>query len=862
MKKRKKQRSLGSKILCVAIAAALAVGIGCLAYYLTRYAFFDDYKALLKTYDYESGENLVLGEEKLPGNDDYALVAQTDYLKLYLNSDTTDVAVYDKRSGEITYAVPAEAEEDPIANGVNKNYLKSHLILNYYNSSRTSGIFDSYSMSVERDQFQFEGIENGVRVIYNMGDFSKSTGTVPQYMTEDKYEEILGQLSEADAGNFARYYTTNSDVPGMRQLLKTARNNRIAQERLQVMLEGVGFTEDDYVEQMSLAGDSVSIPVSFTVALEYRLKDDYVEVSVPVCSIEERGGAAVYKIDVLRNFGAAGMDETGYIVVPNGDGSIICFNNGKTAASNYSQYLYGIDPLAADYTVMETSNNASMSLYGLCKENATILATVESGASMAVVNAGVAGKVNSYNYAFTTFVIRGSEKLEMFGTTGNEAVLPIIEPEPYDQNLTIRYTFLDDSHSGYSGIAQYYRDRLTDEGVLQQKSADTDIKFYYDVISGVEMTEFFLGKQYMGLTAMTTFEEAGLMSNQLAEKGISNQVMNLQGWFNGGYYHDVADKIQVPGKLGGKSDLETLNRTVSGNGGSLYTDVAFQKVTNESKRYNYQAESSKYYGSGYVAAFGQVNPVTLRQTSSLGYPETLYDLISPRFLVHYVDSFANRIQNFDVDGISLRDLGSELHSDKKRSEIIDRENALTVVKAQLEKIQSTQKNVMVSQANDYAWGVADDILNLPLSDNAYILIDANIPLYEMIVHGSIDYCGGVYNLTNVKDPRMQILTMIEYGASPHFVFTWEETTKMKYSGLNNNYSTTFLTWADTAVNVYNEVNEALRQVDGEYMVSHTILENGVRKIDYSNGISVYVNYSQQDLYADGEKVPAMGYAVK
>jgi len=157
--------------------------------------------------------------------------------------------------------------------------------------------------------------------------------------------------------------------------------------------------------------------------------------------------------------------------------------------------------------------------------------------------------------------------------------------------------------------------------------------------------------------------------------------------------------------------------------------------------------------------------------------------------------------------------------------------------------------------------VADDILNLPLGDNDYVIVDESIPLYEMIVHGSIDYCGNVYNLTDVADEREQVLTMIEYGAAPHFVFTWQETTEMKYSGLNRNYATTFSTWNDKAAQVYGEVSSVLDQVAGETMISHEILANGLRRCEYSNGTVIYVNYTDSALKADGLSVPAMGCAV-
>lgn len=862
METTKRPIPVARKLLYILIVVAILAGLIYLGYYLIRFTYYDEYTQYLSGYEVETATELSLEKTKLTGYKNYKLVTENDILGMYLNEKTSDVAILDKRTGEITFGIPPEADDDPVANASNRDYLKSHIIVNYYNSLRKEGVSDSYSMAVERDQVTYESLENGVRVTYTMGDLSNSLGVVPTYISEEKYAELTAAMSEEDAASFSRYYSTNSSVSGMRELLKAARNNKNTKKKLTAILESVGFTEEDCVEQMNLAGSAVTIPISFVISLDYRLEDDHLEVSIPVSCIEENGGASIYRIQLLRNFGAQDSSGSGYIVVPNGDGSIINFNNGKTKSGNYSQYVYGMDLLAADYTVTEKSNDATMGLYGLCKENGTILATIEEGASLAFITAGVSGNINNYNYAYTSFIVRGSETLSMFGTTGNEADLPIMEPNMYDHDLTVRYTFLDSEHSGYNGIASYMRQRLIDEGVLTPKEENGDVKLYCDVLTGVEMTKYFLGKQYQGLTVMTNFEQAGEIFDTLASLGVTKQAVNLQGWFNGGYFHDVADRIRVPSKLGGKSGLEELNEKIQESGGSLYVDVALQKVASTSKRYNEQAESSKYYGSGYVASFGQVNPVSLRQTSSLGYDENLYDLISPKFLVRYATAFADKITDYDVDGISLRDLGSSLQSDKRRTEMIDREDALDVVTAMLDTMEQTGKQIMVNHANDYAWSVAEDITNLPLDDNDYIIVDENIPLYEMIVHGCIDYCGNVYNLTDASSERQQILTMLEYGASPHFLFTWEETSEMKYSALNVDYSTTFSVWSQTAADVYAEVNTVLSQVSGEQMVSHEILENGVRKVTYSNGITIYVNYSAKELQADGLTVPALGYTVQ
>ncbi len=764
-------KRIGLGILC----AAAVIAVLYLAYYFFHYMNYNEYQKSLSSYEYETGGTYAPLQEARADVPGYELVSETESLKLYTDPATANVAVYDKRNGQITYSNPPDADNDSIANATNLALLKSQFVLYYYDADVKSGNYNSYAGSVAKNQFYPEGIEGGIRYVYQVGD------------------------------------------------------------------------QDD-------------ASIHFDVPLEYRLKDDYLEVSVPVKGIHEYGNGYVYRIQLLRFFGATSYEDEGYLVVPNGSGSLIRFNNGKTAAANYSQYVYDIDPLAANYTTLENTETARLGLFGICKEDSGLLVTIEDGASTSLITAGVSGAYNDYNYAYPTFVLRIADNLRMFGDSTQDVY--VMEPDAYDVNLTVRYTFLTEEYGGYDGLANYYRERLVREGVLDTKQEGGNIPFYYDVIAGVKETAHFLGTQYLSTFSMTDFDEAREISNELVASGIDNQVMNLQGWFNGGYYHDAPDKVKVIRKLGGKSDLESLNDAVAANGGRMYADVAFQQVTEADDGFNYGSEGARYYGAGYVASFGLVNPTTLRNTSSLGYIENGYDVLSPKFLPRYVGKFIKKVNGLGISGISLRDLGSYLSSDKKRTNLINREEALDVVLAQLQALEGTGKAILTNQANDYAFAYSDGIINAPVAGNTYAIIDEDIPLYEMILHGYIPCGSELLNFENRDDAGRIALELIEAGVSPHYVFTWKASNEMKETALNRYYSTTFSTWKAEAVSTYNKVNEALSQVSGAAMTGHEILDNGVRKVTYENGVVIYINYGEEEQQADGFTIPALSYRLE
>ncbi len=770
--------SLAKKIILFILAAALVAGLVYITYYLIRFKFYMGHEKYLTDYEYETGTELKFISESNPDVPGFKLVTENEYLKLYTDPATCNVAVYDKRDGSIAYTNPVDADNDTIAKAANKNFLKSQFILSFYNTAVASANMDSYSKSVQAHKYTYEAVTNGLRYVYQVGE--------PQNIGKD------------------------------------------------------GMTW-------------------FVVPLEYRLDGDSLVVNIPVKGIEEHGPGYIYKIQLLRYMAASSYDDEGYIVVPNGSGAIINFNNGKTDAAQYSQYIYGIDPLVANYTTRENMDDARLPIFGLCYNNRSVLATVENGATVATITANVSGVYNDCNYAYATFVIRNADNLQMFGDSMNDTY--VMEDKLYDINLQVRYSFLKEDHKGYAGLANYYREKLIKEGRLTPSGRTGDIPLYYDVITGVKETGHILGVGYLHVFSMTTFKEAERIAETLKDMGVGNQTMNLQGWFNEGYYHDTADKVRVLLKLGGKSGLSSLNDKLASLGGTLYGDVALQKVTFADNSFNYNAESSRYYGGGYVAAFGQNNPTTLRNTASLGYTETRYDLLSPRFLPRYVDSFVKKITKVDISGISLRDLGNTVQSDKKRTCVIDREQALNVVKGQLDKIESVGKPILMDYANEYAFDYTKDIINVPTDSNEFFICDETIPLYQMIVHGCIDYSSKLLNYEDSYSEQKTILQLIETGTAPHYHFTWEEASRMKDTGLNRFYATTFANYADEAVRVYNYVNTALKEVHDAQITDHRI-DGDLRAVTYSNGVTIYVNYGDTAGTIDGVTVDPMSYRLE
>ncbi len=851
-----------SKKIVISIIAAIILAIGGYGIYMcVHYFFYDDYKKYLKEQSvYEEGREFIALEDDQKKVAGMVLAAENDYLMLYTNTDTTEIAIYDKRSGEITYSNPVDRANDPLVSGTNASLLNSQLVLSYYDSSMTEVIINNYDLSVSLGQFQMESIDNGIRYTYLFGNMSSPTGLVPPYITEERLETLVySQVSEKQAKKIKSSYIVSKTREGFLELAKGAKS-KIALGKLEAIFTEAGYTQEEFDADARAAGGDLAERVSFSVPLEYRLTDDSLEVCIPTERIVEKGNAYLTRIDVLRYFGAGSVEEHGYLFVPNASGSLINFNNNKKA-EQYNQSIYGMDPLIQSFSVVESTMPIRLPVFGIKHENSAVFARIRRGEALANLIADVSGNLNSYNYVFSSYLLRGFDKASTFGVAGVAADLPTIEKERYNLDIKVDYTFLTKEDADYSGMANCYRNQLIEEGVLTKQTKAQQLPFYLDILGGVKLEDSRLGIPYSKIEVMTSFDEAEKIVDAFVDSGVTNIRANYLGWFNGGYYHSVADKIKVNKKLGGKKELSRLTDKIESVGGKLFGDVAFQKVSFATARYNYKLESSQYY-VGYVVGLGKVNPATVQQTSGLSYVDALYNVISPKFLVRYVDQFTDKLESVNLSGVSLRDLGDLLASDKKRSNVIDRNEAQQIVAGQLNKLGEAAGNLMVSGGNAYALANATDLINVPQSQNEFYIVDDEVPFYEMVVHGCIDYAGESINLADDYIKEDTILRMIELGMAPHFGLSFEESSKIKYSSMNHYYSSQYDLWLEDAFEIYKETNEVLKDVTNSCIINHEILADKVTRITYDNGILIYVNRSEVD-YSDNEvNIPAKGYVKK
>lgn len=126
----------------------------------------------------------------------YSLVQESEYLRLYLNEETAEIAVQDKESEEVWFAGLSDVRQETVKRGAARDAMRGLITLNYYTPSRESRSLNSYVDSVLNEEFTITEIDQGVRFDFLLGKQWNDDSYYPVFIAKDKFEALLDQIPD------------------------------------------------------------------------------------------------------------------------------------------------------------------------------------------------------------------------------------------------------------------------------------------------------------------------------------------------------------------------------------------------------------------------------------------------------------------------------------------------------------------------------------------------------------------------------------------------------------------------------------------------------------------------------------------
>lgn len=803
------------------------------------------------------------------GTEDPIVMENSD-LKFTMDPLTTQFTLEVKSTGKVWYSNPPDAESDSIAKTDEIGKLKSTLIMSYMQDSGRNDTYNNFDYSIANGIYGIEATKDSIKVSYSIGRVEREY-MMPPVITETNFKAWCSKTDKSSVTTLQKYYK-KYDIknPGKKddvEALKTrypvyetepiyVLRETVSSKALKTKIEKI-FTEAGYSAQDLKAdkeldqGSNASNEKVYNVSMYYRLDGKDLVVEIPFSEMEYPSDAPLNTLSPLPYFGAGGKSQDGFLMVPEGGGALINFNNGRTAQNAYYANLYGWDMARIRKAVVHNTRNY-YNAYGLSTGDDSFLCILEDGVSYASVRADISGRSNSYNYVNAVYSVVLSEQYDL-GSQANQNVY-IFMPNLPDESLIQRYRFIDSGD--YVDMAKDYRDYLKKQyGSEFAAAQDTSAPVVVEIVSAVDKVKQILGVPVTRPLKLTTFKEAKEIMTELQSEGLQNMSLKLSGWCNGGIKQQLLKNVRLVSDCGSKKDLQNLSEAAAAANVDLYLDGVTQ--------YAYDSDIfDGFFSFTDAARFLSKERAEIFQYSAVTYGQRegadSYYLLHSDLAKKMADNLIKAAGKYNAN-VSFREIGMDLSADYYKKNIYSREAVRKQEMQQLSTASANNTKIMINMGNDYAMAYSDMITNMDLQGSEYTILDEYVPFYQLAIHGYKNYTGDPLNLAG--DPEEELLRSAEYGAGLYFTVMKESPFVLQKTLYTEYFGSSYDAWHGKMVEIYNKYNRELGHVFNQEMTDHKILKEGLSCTVYADGTKVYVNYNFEDMTADGKTVPARDYVV-
>ncbi len=600
--------------------------------------------------------------------------------------------------------------------------------------------------------------------------------------------------------------------------------------------------------------------VGIKIPVRYELGEDYLQVTIDSSEITEKygpdheeGPILTQALAVLNAFGAADSEEEGYFVIPDGSGAVINFNNEKYSAKTYNQPIYGKDVTAVPKTKGPVVEGVSLPMYGIVKGENAMLAVATSGDGNCNIRAAVSGTGQSnteYNNCYFEFITRGSD--EYYLGTDQLTPLSVYQKNMPQTTMQVRYYPLcaaDEVNADkgaeldYVDIAARYRKYLMDdEGVTVKAKADSAY-CYVDVYGGTKKQRNILGFPVFLKTSMTSYEETQEILSLMKDAGADNLVVSLNNWTNAGISGKVDYKAKPSGTLGGKSDFNDLVDYMNGNGIAWYPTVNNYAYYSGGGYYSLTDTAVRVSGS-----FARIVDFERAYGVPYGEKKTM-SLLSPSTFTELYEKLAKNYKKAGLTSVSIGEMSSLLYGDYGKKSGTSREQAMQAIEGSLATLNAEVGSVLSQDPNAYVLKYTDTITDIPMYSSGFDILDFDIPLYQMVMHGVIPYSTKAVN--GSADAERLVMLALASGSNLRFDMLYAETSELKDTDFDVYYYGYYEYWVDNAAQYYQFTKDILAKTSDSYIVSY-VQEDDIIRTAYANGVKTEVDLANCSVTCDGE----------
>ena len=591
--------------------------------------------------------------------------------------------------------------------------------------------------------------------------------------------------------------------------------------------------------------------------INYELGEDYLYAYVDKDEIEEVNkssldGHILTKLQIMPYFAAAESTAEGYMIVPDGTGAVINYNNGKGNYQDYSQQVYGRDYTAVPLTAPRVTQQAYLPVMATVSGNKGVVMVASDGDANVYAHAQVCGQQKqAYNNCYFEFEVKSTDTFFMSGDSSTR--LTVFEKgDIKTDRFGVRYYPID-SKSGdlnYADCAEVYRNYLVNEKGLEKKATANNNDLYIDFYGGVMKDTSILGIPFNLKTEITGFNQAKEILNGFKDDGVSSMTVNYNDWTNDSIKQKISTDADASGTLGGSSDFkdllgldENIEIVPSMNNFTMASSSwGYMTLTSTAIRVSNAYSRQSSYSPAFGVAEKGVAPALLTPNK---YSKVFQEML---------DSYADE----KIDAVGFGYYSSRLVSDFTNSESSSRSQTMKTLTDGYEKAKGQEKTVYASGANAYVLPYVNKVSNIPVYSSSFNVTDYDIPFYQMVIHGYLDYASTSVNKSSNTDEVFYL--SLASGSQIHYDLTYVDADTLQDTDYDNLYYTHYEGWTDMAAKQYKAAQQILAGVSDYTIKSYERNEDGTvftttYTKDGASDVVIKVDTKLSQAEVDGKIIP-------
>ncbi len=745
-----------------------------------------------------------------------------------------------------------QANEDDVLIFGEEQAAKSPITITYRYNGETDTNLYSMADAVDNNQYTVSISEDGNKLLvtYLLGEAGDG-GLLPKAFTQKFFEgEILSKLDKDTKDYLLERYVLYKKGTADSTLIKEfsgmekediyyleSPGSYVIQTKIISYLQQAGLTTQQYKKQCEITGEAAEIyNENFMITVEYWLDGEDIMINVPGDKIYYHpehplttitlNGAATYAVN----------SESGEYLLPAGSGAIQDFAVKSERNNNYT--YYGKDYLNTVSTVKETM--FPLPVYAVMRDGKNgLLGIVENGAEVAVLNERFTNGASQLTLSLKLLEYGDASVTAQQSST-------VYCSSQFKDNFTVRYR-VTEADADAIDIASQYRELLINQNKMPNKVKSNESALI-EIVGNVPYSYqwfglFTVNKQIM----LTEWNEAEQIVSAFTEKGL-NPAIKLSGFNSKGLF------CQSPGKydfIGSKKERNSFLNFTKKNSINTYLDVSLA--------YNYTGASGLFsgYNAGKHSARAPGNdngerPIVSKSTGFTSAKASTAEIVSPKMFAKYAASY-NKLD--DRLGICLGDSLDSLNTDYSEKAPHNRADTLNSLKETVVTL-SEKRNIIGNNPIIPVLNYISISENLTLTGDKEYSFSKYVPFVQSVLHGCVNYTTD--SLNSYNDYELALLEAVSTGSTPKYTVSYKFDRDVMNTEYDFLYYTDWSNWKDKILSDIADIDKLYNTISEAYIIGYTNTGD-VSVTSYSNGINVYVNYTEKDIAVGDITIPALQF---